>query len=205
MSEGTIYSIYSGTTWTSITGLEKKIYVKKKLTITPEVLEKEYNRGQTNILKNITKVIDKEDEKSEHWLWNLKIGSDGYGSSNFLRHETGSHKKSWQCFNKKLVPSDLWVLHKCKFKNCVNPDHLSVGTPKENGEDKVKDKTSTRGEKNPRSKITEEIARQIYYSKGSGTQLERATKFGVTVYTVQSIDQGKAWSYLFTETKTKDP
>ncbi len=34
-----------------------------------------------------------------------------------------------------VVPDDLWILHKCDNKKCVNPDHLYLGTPKQNAVD----------------------------------------------------------------------
>lgn len=33
------------------------------------------------------------------------------------------------------IPSDKWVLHRCNVAACVNPEHLYLGTHKENMQD----------------------------------------------------------------------
>ncbi len=121
----------------------------------------------------------------------------GYGHTKFLGVGMSVHKKSWICFNKTFVPNNQVVRHKCKFKNCINPDHLEIGTSEDNANDKHRDGTILLGEKHPNSKITDEIAKQIYESKNSGlTQVKRALKFGVTKNIVSSIDRGRTWKHL---------
>lgn len=36
------------------------------------------------------------------------------------------------------LTKDDWVLHKCDVRNCINPDHLYVGTAKENTDDMMR-------------------------------------------------------------------
>ena len=86
------------------------------------------------------------------------------------------------------------VRHKCKEKRCVAPDHLEIGTRKQNAQDKIRDGTHICGENHPHATITKEIAIQIRESGGQGTQKERAERFGVSVNIVGDIDRGKTWN-----------
>lgn len=47
------------------------------------------------------------------------------------------HRASW-ILHYGEVPDDFHVLHKCDVRNCVNPDHLFLGTNQDNIEDKVR-------------------------------------------------------------------
>ena len=63
-------------------------------------------------------------------------------------------------------------------------------------QDKVRDGTSSRGDQSKRAKITNEMARNIYASKGDGTQKQRAERYGVTVHIVAHIDRGTSWKHV---------
>jgi len=193
----TISSIYEGKTWNTITKLPKIKIEKKVIEPTEENLKKAYDEGKKEIEARVNKVLD--ENKVEHWLWNLSKDKDGYGKTRFMNKDASAHKKSWQCFNGQLVPDGLEVRHKCSKPNCVNPEHLETGTAKQNGQDKVRDGTSGRGSKNPSAKISEDTALLIKTSKGTGiTQVQRAKQFNVSYHVVANIDRG-SWSYPLKE------
>jgi hypothetical protein len=87
--------------------------------------------------------------------------------------------------------------HNCP-KNCIEPTHLSLKTKKENNyDDKIRDINTNRGEKHYKSKITEELAKQIKHSKGNGmTRPERAEFFKVSISIIQDIDYNFTWAYI---------
>ena len=70
------------------------------------------------------------------WLWNRGLNAYGYGSISIGKKNEGAHRFSYK-LHKGEVPQGKWVLHKCDVNSCVNPDHLFLGTAKENYDDMV--------------------------------------------------------------------
>jgi len=85
---------------------------------------------------------------------------------------------------------------KCESRSCVNPNHLALGTAKENTADQALIGTRPRGENHCNAKITLEQAQAIKDSFGSGTTKQRGAIFGVSRKMVNSIDCGSSWAHL---------
>lgn len=67
------------------------------------------------------------------WIFN-SIFSNGYGCFRFKNKSYRAHRIMWVLKNGK-IPYGMYVLHKCDVKNCVNPDHLFLGTAQDNIDD----------------------------------------------------------------------
>lgn len=148
-----------------------------------------------NVLNRIeklsTKTVDPNHD-SPHWLFPI-CKDKFYGQVYFNQKVVRAHRIAWIAYNKKEIPDGLDTRHICKEKACCNPEHLTIGTRKENIQDRREQGTHTEGEMHPVSTITNEIAIQIKNSKGDGTRADRADRFNVSIYVVQNIDNGSSW------------
>ena len=73
-------------------------------------------------------------------MWKGCVSKSGYGT---IRKENNSfktlrtHRLSWELTYGK-IPENKLVCHKCDVKLCVNPEHLFVGTSKDNTQDMIR-------------------------------------------------------------------
>ena len=132
------------------------------------------------------------------WLWRGSKG-DRYGTIWIpaLGKTVLVHRHSYRLHHGE-IPEGLLVMHKCDVPLCVNPDHLMVGTPKDNMQDMIaKGRQSfigPRGEKSSLSKLTDESVREIRASAASNEEL--AGKYGVHPRTIYDIRRRHTWRHI---------
>lgn len=72
--------------------------------------------------------------------------------------------------------------------------NLRWATPAENSADRERHGTAPQGERNPRAKLTQAAAAAIRQALANGESQRRlATRYGVSRYVIQLIQQGKLW------------
>ena len=91
------------------------------------------------------------------------------------------------------IKNNLVVRHKCDNSMCINPEHLETGTQLENIQDMVKRGRSTKGERNPSSKITSKIAKEIKMKQGELAISKVSERYGISISQVWRIWAGENW------------
>lgn len=71
------------------------------------------------------------------WVFTGSTGNSGYGKLRVGRHQDYSvHRMSFTLLNGS-IPIGKCVLHTCDVRRCINPDHLFIGTKRDNTLDMI--------------------------------------------------------------------
>ena len=146
-------------------------------------------KRQASIAKRLVKYSSPKDEHGcIHW--NGYSDKDGYGLLNVELESGGrpvrAHRLSYEQKNGQ-IPVGFFVLHKCDKPSCINPDHLFLGTPKDNVDDMMKKKRNRcgrkgmPGEKNPKAKLTEQQVKTIRCLAKTYKIKDIANMYGISV------------------------
>ena len=134
------------------------------------------------------------DQATGCWNWLGSLDYKGYGLMMRGRKNVRAHRY----FYEQMVgpiPDGHMVCHRCDNRACVNPEHLFVGTAKENYDDSVLKGRETRGEKHGSAKLTEAKVLAIRANR-SMSRAEMATYYGVSPDNIGCIVAGKSWKHL---------
>lgn len=70
------------------------------------------------------------------WLWQGRLDKNGYGNFCMEYKNWFAHRLAYT-FVKGPIPDDMVVCHQCDVPDCVNPNHLFLGTQQDNVKDMV--------------------------------------------------------------------
>jgi len=104
-----------------------------------------------------------------------------------------AHRLSWE-LHFGPIPTGLRVLHKCDNRLCVRPDHLFLGTAKDNTDDMLQKEREARGEMLPQAKLTAADIPIIRASQESGDIL--AARYRVSKSTISMVRHRKVWKHI---------
>ena len=136
------------------------------------------------------------------WLWSG--GHAGgkrrpnwiYGVMMISGQQTLAHRFSYEIHIGKIPPGAM-VCHKCDVPRCVRPDHLFLGSSKDNIADRQAKGRSARGEAIGNSKLSaqEVVEIKMLVAANVGyTAIGR--RFGVSHQAVRNIARKNTWSHV---------
>jgi hypothetical protein len=134
------------------------------------------------------------------WLWTGTMGGSGYGQIRVGSRTDQSRKTlvasrvSWEIHYGK-IPIGMKVLHKCDNPPCVNPEHLFLGSDRDNVHDAMnKNRWFCQGGGHYQ-KLTLEQAVQVKQLLGTGMrQIDISRALGIDKCNVQRIASGTHWA-----------
>jgi hypothetical protein len=88
------------------------------------------------------------------------------------------------------------IRHSCDNPSCYNPNHLLIGTFKENSDDAVSINRIPKWESCKHSKLKINDVIFIRKNKSTMTRKELSEKFSVSIMTIYDVIQGKTWKGL---------
>lgn len=157
------------------------------------------------------------------WIWQKTLSSNGYAILCFKGKLKTASRLSYETFIGK-IPKGMYVCHNCPNgdnRKCINPEHLWLGTPKENAKDAVKKGTMTKvwgrkktkeeidkiqknrsipnqkGENHPNNTLKNSDVFEIRELLKSGIkQMEIAKKYKVCQGVISQIKHKRTWRHI---------
>jgi hypothetical protein len=150
-----------------------------------------------NIVSNINLTRSVNDKGC--WIPSTKSRHKGYPGV-LIKGKQWLLHRVFYTYYKGPIPEGMFVCHSCDNKECVNPEHLFLGTPWDNNHDMIakgRSAQQTRAVWKPAAKITEQDVLAIREQCALGAdRMELAAKYGITNKMISLIALGKSWKHV---------
>jgi len=132
------------------------------------------------------------------WMWCGATMKNGYGTFSVNGRAHLAHRVSWE-LRHGPIPEGMQVLHNCPdgdSPDCVNPDHLFLGTNTDNMADKVAKGRQSRGDEINAPKGESDV-RAIRRALASGETAENISqRYHVSRVAISKIKHDVSWKHL---------
>lgn len=172
----------------------KRLYTKGKPL---SYMKGHYIHKKKDDVEKFWLLVDKK-SNDECWNWLGGISDNGYGAIDIDGKTISTHRFSYS-ISKGKIPEGLKVLHSCDNRGCVNPNHLFVGTAKDNTQDMI-----SKGRLNPpigercgNAKVTKSQVLEIRELWKSGMKQKNiAPIYGLANAYISTIVNRKVWKHI---------
>ena len=148
------------------------------------------------ILPWASRFWSKVDKSGECWEWTGSFTSRGYGKMGICRMTKSAHRLSAE-IHFGPIPDGMVVMHTCDNPSCVRPEHLRIGTYKENTRDCVNKGRIAHGTRQGLHTLSDKSVSEIrtrYIRRKNGPLL--ALEYGVSISTISHIVRNKTWRHV---------
>lgn len=142
-----------------------------------------------------------EYEVDDNGCWNYTSHHFSNGYPRFKRKRKGYNLSNYvyNLINQVCILPGFVILHKCDNPACINPEHLTLGTHKDNVDDKIqkgRDVTIVGSERST-AILDEEKVREIKIKlRNNQSMASIAREYGVAPTTIQNIRDGRNWKHV---------
>jgi hypothetical protein len=118
---------------------------------------------------------------------------NGYIEINVRGKRTYIHRYVFEeCFG--FIPDGMMVRHKCDNRQCINPEHMELGTHEDNMRDMVERGRSKRGPRQAPKILSIDEVKEIKFLLSIGAKnIDLAKKYNVHTETISFIKRGVTW------------
>ncbi len=131
------------------------------------------------------------DRSAGCWIWTGAKDRRGYGKINVSGKYVQTHRAAWNEFFGDA--GGAYVCHRCDTPSCFNPDHLFLGSQRDNIDDMLAKGRQAKGDMLPGSKLTPDIVQKIRLDGASCRKA--AAAYNISAMAVWKLRNGKTWKH----------
>jgi len=114
----------------TVAGYKSYVRITESYNMLPKIKRTPNQKLFDKFISNIKKI-------NGCWVWEGAVTKQGYGQLHLGQKFIYIHRWAFEYFNKVKIPKGLFICHHCDNPPCCNPEHLFLGTPKDNIQDSI--------------------------------------------------------------------
>ena len=152
-----------------------------------------------HVTASVEQRLDANVERTDNgcWVWTAAKTESGYAIIRINGKCVRAHRAQWVRHFGQVPHPNLEVMHICDRRDCINPDHLALGTHRANMLDCANKNGFAVGGKNGNATLTESAVVEMRQLRADGaTLLELAQSDGVSRSTVHYACTNALWKHV---------